>query len=36
VIEIATGLRKGYAFKYPAAMKFVDAMEAAATRSITG
>ncbi|MBM3106157.1 hypothetical protein IIE18_13530 [Pseudomonas sp. V1] len=36
VIEIATGSRKGYAFKYPAAMKFVDAMEAAATRKLVG
>lgn len=36
VVEIATGLEQGYAFKYPAAMKFVDAMEAAATRKLVG
>ena len=30
VIEIATGEIQGYAFTYPAAMRFVDAMEAGA------
>ncbi|MEG0860233.1 MAG: hypothetical protein RSG92_17515 [Pseudomonas sp.] len=36
VIEIATGATKGFAYKYPAAMQFVDAMEAAATRKLVG
>lgn len=30
IIEIATGKTKGFCFSYPAAMRFVDAMEAAA------
>jgi hypothetical protein len=36
VIEIATGATKGFAYKYSAAMQFVDAMEAAATRKLVG
>lgn len=36
VVEIATGLKKGFAFKYATAMQFVDAMEAAATRKLVG
>lgn len=36
VVEIATGLAQGFAFKYPAAMKFVDALEAAETRKLVG
>lgn len=30
IIEIATGKTKGFAFSYPAALRFVDAMEAGA------
>lgn len=30
IIEIATGKTKGFCFSYPAAMRFVDAMEAGA------
>ncbi|MHC2144078.1 hypothetical protein [Pseudomonas sp. 210_17 TE3656] len=36
VVEIATGTTKGFAYKYQAAMQFVDAMEAAATRKLVG
>lgn len=34
VIEIATGTTRGFAYKYQAAMQFVDAMEAAAGRKL--
>ena len=34
VVEIATGLAQGFAYKYQAAMQFVDAMEAAAKRKL--
>ncbi|MHC2148313.1 hypothetical protein [Pseudomonas sp. 210_17 TE3656] len=36
VVEVSTGLKQGFAFKYATAMLFVDAMEAAATRKLVG